>query len=123
MKNTCVITIWITSILLALIDCLFSIFPRAIAALLPLVFVCLSFIVFRGFPTGYRIFHLIVNVQIAIYLVFLMLFFYKKLFAGPLFAREVAYSMFTPVVFFYLWFLLVFGVCYLPYKILRKRAS
>lgn len=119
MKNKYITPAWLALMILALIESMTHFLPEAIGGLLPALFISLSFIVFSTLPTGYRIFHLIFNVQFFLYMLFIMLFSYKDLVSVSTVASTIAYSSFTPVIFVYLFFLLILGLSYLPYRLLK----
>ena len=120
MKNKYTTPLWLALLILALIESMAHFLPESIGGLLPALFIALSFIVFRNLPIGYRIFHLIFNAQFLLYIFFIMLFSYKDLISGSTVDSAIAYSSFTPVIFVYLFFLLILGLSYLPYYILMK---
>ncbi len=119
MENKYITPVWLALLILALIESITHFLPEAIGGLLPALFISLSFIVFRTLPIGYRIFHLIFNAQFFLYIIFIMLFSYKDLVSGSTADLVIAYTSFTPVIFVYLFFLLILGLSYLPYRILK----
>jgi hypothetical protein len=119
-KNKYTTPLWLALLILALIESMVHFLPESIGGLLPALFIALSFIVFKNLPIGYRIFHLIFNAQFLLYIFFIMLFSYKDLISGSTVDSAIAYSSFTPVIFVYLFFLLILGLSYLPYYILMK---
>lgn len=113
--------LWGILTLLALLEGIFEFLPPEIGALLPIIYLSLPFYIFRNLQTGYRIFHLIFAFQFLLYALFITVFSYPDIVLEDGFMAAISYSQFTAVIFVYVFFLIVFGITYLPYAIIQKR--
>ena len=113
--------VWIVILVISLAEGIFEFLPRAIGALLPLVYLSLSLVVFRGLQAGYRIAHLIVVVQFILYALFITALNYGDIVSGKGVFLGASYGQFTSVVFLCAAFLVVFGISYAPYAYIQRR--
>jgi hypothetical protein len=113
--------VWIVTLVISLAEGIFEFLPRAIGALLPLMYLSLSLVVFRKLQIGYRIVHLIFVVQFILYALFITVFNYGDIVSGKDFFLGALYSQFTTVIFVYIVFLIVFGISYAPYSYIQRR--
>jgi len=95
--------------------------PKELSILLPAIYLPLSLYVFRTLPIAYRIFHLVCIVPLLIYFVLGLVTQLPKIFASKGVVEEfIAYSWFGSMSTTYLFFLIMLGVTYLPYWLIKK---
>ena len=113
--------VWIVTLVISLAEGIFEFLPKALGALLPLVYLSLSLVVFRKLQIYYRIVHLIFVVPFISYTLFIMKLNYNDIVFGKGFFLGALYSQFTTVIFVYIVFLIVFGISYAPYSYIQRR--
>lgn len=95
------------------------------SALIPLAFISLSFFMTDKHPTGYRITHLIINIQIMLYYLF-QLFLNFDLFIGESSFSFLEYSKIDTLQmpgYAHLFFILIYWLVYSPYYFYNKRKN
>ena len=114
-----IISIWAVTLLVHLFEWQLNI-PREVGVLLPLFYLGLSFSVFDKFNIVYRIFHHISVTGLALYYLLGLLINFKDIYFGSSVSAILSYSWFSSISFAYLFFCLLFLICYLPYSVYKK---
>lgn len=112
---------WFFSVLLGVATEVMHSLPQELSIVLPAIYLSLSFYVFRNLPFAYRIFHLACIIPLAIYFVLGLVTQLPKIFASTGVVEEfIAYAWFGSMSTTYLFFLVMLGVTYLPYCLIKK---
>ena len=97
------------SLLLDLLNGLFalsgeSFLNQKIAVLLPAIYIGISFVLFKNQPLGYRIFHHICLVPLALYNLLGVVINFQDIYLGGTLESMLAYNWFSSLSFTYLFF-------------------
>ncbi|HEX7026136.1 MAG TPA: hypothetical protein VF268_02770 [Gammaproteobacteria bacterium] len=95
----------------------------SVAALLPCVYLGLSFCVFKDLVLGFRIFHVVCVGFICVYYVFGLILNCKDILFGGTLEAMLAYSWFSSLSITYLVFCAMLGVLYFPYWLYGRLGS
>ncbi|RBP53710.1 hypothetical protein [Arenicella xantha] len=112
--------IWLLSFGLGVMSETFWDLPLIFSIILPAIFLSLSFYVFRNFVIGYRIFHIICITSLWLYFALGLLIQLPTILSKSGIAERLAYQWFQSLSLTYLFFLMMFGVAYLPYYIVKR---
>ncbi len=121
MMKSKITIVWVVTVALFLISTIFDIQVK-IACVLPFIFILASFLLVKKHPVGYRIFHLIVNVQIFIYYLFQLALNYESLLPSERkfnFMSDMQIDAIQFAGYAYIFFIILYFLVYTPYYFIQ----